>query len=486
MNYSMIRYIMAVMMETEAALMVFPLLVSRIYGDGMHAGFLIPIAILLLLGTAGIVKKPKNTVIYAREGFIIVSLAWIVLSLIGALPFTITKNLSYVDAVFEIVSGFTTTGSSILRDVEALPKSLLFWRSFTHWVGGMGVLVFIMAIVPLAGGRSMHLMRAESPGPSVGKMTSRVKSTAKVLYIIYFAISVLECVLLLAGGMPLFDALVNTFGSVGTGGFGIYADSIAHYDSLYFEMVIAVFMLLCGISFNIFFLMITNQVKTALKSEELHWYLGIIGAATVIIALNIMNTCSGFGNALRYSFFQVSSVITTTGFATADFNLWPELSKTILVLLMFFGACAGSTGGGLKISRLIILLKSARRDAKRALHPNATQLIYFEGHPIDESTVSGVGAYFTLYCILQAASVLLISIDSFDFTSTVTAVIACFNNIGPGLGVVGPAGGFADFSVFSKIVLTFDMLIGRLEIYPMLFLFAPGAWRISRHVKKKI
>lgn len=484
MNYAMLRYIMCIIMETEAALLALPLTVSFLYGDGHAEAFVIPMLILLIPGTLGVLKKPKNTVIYAREGFIVVSIAWVLLSLIGALPFTISGAIPYyIDAVFETVSGFTTTGASILRDVEAMPHSLLFWRSFTHWVGGMGVLVFVMAIIPLAGGRSLHLMRAESPGPSVGKITSRVRSTAVTLYGIYILISVLETVLLVLGGMPLFDALINTFGSVGTGGFAMYSDSIAHYGSAYFDIVISVFMLLCGINFNIFYLILTRQFSSAFKSEELRWYLGIVAAATLVIALNICHLFGNFFTSLRYSFFQVSSVITTTGFATADFNTWPELSRSILVVLMFLGACAGSTGGGLKISRFVILLKSAQRFTRRALHPNAAQLVHFERRPVDENTVTGVNAYFTLYCLLHAVSILLISMDGFDFTSTVTAVIACFNNIGPGLGLVGPMGSYADFSGFSKIVLSLDMLVGRLEIFPMLMLFAPGAWRIKKSIK---
>ncbi len=340
-----------------------------------------------------------------------------------------------------------------------------------------------MAIIPLAGGQGLHLMRAESPGPSVGKFTSKVRSTAVTLYGIYILISALEVVLLVLGGMPLFDSLIHTFGSVGTGGFGMYSDSIAHYDSGYFDLVISVFMMLCGINFNVFYLILTRQFKNAFKLEELHWYVGIIAVATIVIALNIYHLFGDFLQSLRYSFFQVSSVIKTTGFATADFNTWPELSRSILVVLMFLGACAGSTGGGLKISRFVILLKSARRYAHRALHPNAAQLVHFEHRVADEHTVTGVNAFFTLYCLLHVISILLVSTDGFDFTSTVTAVTACFNNIGPGLGLVGPMGNYADFTGFSKIVLSLDMLIGRLEIFPMLMLFAPGAWRIKKSIK---
>ena len=486
MNYAMFRYIMCILMETEAALLLLPLGVSIYFGDGQAMAFIIPILLLALPGTAGVLKKPENTVIYAREGYIIVSISWLLMSVVGALPFWISGSIpAYIDCFFETVSGFTTTGASILRDIEAMPPSMLFWRSFTHWVGGMGVLVFIMAIVPLAGGRTLHLMRAESPGPSVGKMTSKVRSTAFTLYSIYLGISVLEIILLCLGGMPLFDSLIHTFGSVGTGGFSNRSASVAYYDSAYIDVVISVFMLLCGMNFNIYYLLLTRQFAAALKSEEMHWYLGIVAASTLVIALNILHLFGDFFTSLRYSLFQVSSIMTTTGFATTNFDAWPELSRVILVALMLLGACAGSTGGGLKVSRFVILLKSAGRTIRRALHPNATQLIYFEGRPLDESIVSGVNSYFTLFCLLHLVSILIVSINGFDFTTTLTAVIACFNNIGPGLSLVGPMGGYADFNVVSKLVLSFDMVFGRLEIIPLLMLFAPGAWRYKKSVSKR-
>lgn len=478
MNFPMITYLAGVILSVEGGLMLLPLLVSLLYRDGCWGAFAITIALLLMIGLPLARRKPKNTDIYAKEGYVIVAGAWIVLSLFGALPFLLSGEIpSYIDAIFETVSGFTTTGSSILRDVEAMSKSMLFWRSFTHWIGGMGVLVFIMAILPLAGGRSMYLMRAESPGPSVGKLAPKMRSTAKILYGIYIILTILEVLLLYLGGMPLFDSLVNAFGSVGTGGFGIKATSIAWYDNAYFDIVITVFMILCGINFNLFYLILMGHVLQALKSEELRWYLGIILVATIVIALNILPLYDNIAQALRYAVFQVASIITTTGFATADFTLWPSLSRMILVGLMFLGACAGSTGGGLKISRFVILLKSIRRDVHKALHPRAYSLIRFEEKTVEEDMVRGVSSYFALYIFLMFCSVLLLSLNEMDFTTTVTSVISCFNNIGPGLELVGPMGNFADFSGFSKFILTIDMLFGRLELIPLMMLVSPAVWK---------
>ena len=444
-------------MNAEAVLMSLSLLVSFLYRDGCALSFLIPIALLLLIGVFLIRRKPENTVIFAREGFVIVSGAWIVVSLFGALPFFISGQIpNYIDAVFETVSGFTTTGASILTRVEDLSWSLLFWRSFTHWVGGMGVLVFVMAIIPLAGARSVYLMRAESPGPSVGKLVPKMRSTAMILYGIYILLTLLEVILLKFSGMPLFDCLVNSFGSVGTGGFAIKTESIAYYDSAYVDIVITVFMILCGTNFNLFYLLLTGHVLQVLKSEELRWYLGIILVSTLAITYDILSMYENIAQALRYAVFQVSSIITTTGFATADFNLWPPLSRTILVVLMVLGACAGSTGGGLKTARLVLLLKSIVRDIRKALHPRSFSVIQYEGKPVDEATVSGVGSYFALYMVIAVLSILLVSINEFDFTTTVTAVLSCFNNVGPGLEVVGPLGSYADFNAFSKIILTIN------------------------------
>ncbi len=478
MNFSMIFYIAGAILCAESALMAVPLAVSLFYQDGCAFSFLLPIAVLAAVGIILVRRKPENTVIFAREGYVIVAGAWVVMSLFGALPFVISGEIpSYIDALFETVSGFTTTGASILTDVEAMSPSLLFWRSFTHWVGGMGVLVFIMAIVPLAGGRSVYLMRAETPGPTVGKLVPKMRSTAMILYGIYVFLTVLEVILLCCGGMPLFDSLLNSFGSVGTGGFSIKADSIAYYDSAYIDIVITVFMVLCGINFNLFYLIITGHFLQALKSEELHYYMGVILIATLVIAYDILSLYDSVAEALRYSVFQVGSILTTTGYATADFNLWPPLSRTILVVLMMLGACAGSTSGGLKMARLVILLKSIVRDVRKALHPRSFNVIQFEGKPVEESVVSGVGSYFALYMTVMILSVLLVSVNELDFTTTVTAVVSCFNNIGPGLEIVGPMGSYAPFNAFSTVVLTIDMLMGRLEMIPLLMLVSPTVWR---------
>jgi trk system potassium uptake protein TrkH len=468
-------------MIAEAGFMLLPLGVSAIYGDGQTAAFLLPIGLLLLFGLIMARKKPADATIYAREGFVIVSGAWIAVSLFGALPFIISGAIpNFIDALFETVSGFTTTGASVIADLSVIPKSVMFWRSFTHWVGGMGVLVFVMAIVPLAGGRSVYLMRAESPGPVVGKLVPKVRSTAMILYGIYIGLTVAEVILLCAGGMPLYDSLLNSFGSVGTGGFGIYGDSIAHYGSAYFDWVIAIFMVLCGVNFNLFYLIMIGHAVQVLKSEELRWYMGFIVVSVAVIVADIFAIYGSVTEAFRYAAFQVSSIITTTGFATADFNLWPPLSRTILVVLMIVGACAGSTGGGLKIARVIILLKSILRDIRRALHPRNYSAIRLEGKMVDDSVASGVGSYFALYMIMSIISVLLVSANELDFTTTVTAVAACINNIGPGLEMVGPMGNYAGFNAFSTIILTIDMLMGRLEIIPMLMLASPGIWRARR------
>jgi trk system potassium uptake protein TrkH len=449
--------------------------VGLIYRERATMAFIAPIIVLAVLGLTLGIKKPKNREIYARDGFFIVACAWVLMSLFGALPFYISGYFkNYIDCFFEVVSGFTTTGASILSDVEALPNCLLFWRSFTHWVGGMGVLVFVMAILPLSDDRSLYLMRAESPGPIVGKLVPKMKDTAKILYGIYIAMTALCVLFLLFGGMPLFDSLCHAFGTAGTGGFGIKNAGVAYYNSAYIEMVLAIFMLLFGINFNLFYLILLGHVKEAFKSEELRWYFSIIGISTLAITLNIMKTFKG--QSFRYAFFQVASIITTTGFATTDFNYFPELSKSILVLLMFIGACAGSTGGGFKISRLIIILKSFKKEIKKLFHPNSVTVIKLENKPIDSSISHSTVNYFMMYIVIMIGSVIAISVDNFDFTTNSTAVISCFNNIGPGLNVVGPMGNYGGYSIFSKLVLSFGMLFGRLEILPMLVLFNPKAW----------
>ena len=487
MNYRMIAYVLGRIGLIEAALLAVPLAVALLYGEtALLTAWLAPIAVLILLGLAVGLRTPKDTTIYAREGLVVVAAAWVLLSVFGAVPFVLSGDIpSCVDAFFETVSGFTTTGSSILTDVEALHRSTAFWRSFTHWVGGMGVLVFAMAVLPMGDGRAMHLMRAEVPGPTVDKISSKLRDTAKILYGIYFVMTVAETLLLLAGGMPLYDALINAFGSAGTGGFSHLGASIGQYNNLYYEMVIGVFILLFGINFNIYYLLLLRHVKDAFRSEELRVYLGIVAASVVAIALNISKMYGGFVHALRYSFFQVASIITTTGFGTADFDQWPTFSRTVLVMLMFCGACAGSTGGGFKVSRLIILLKSSFRDIQRMLHPHAITTVRFEGKPLDDKTVRGTSIYLTFYMMVFTASVLLLSLDHFDLVTTFTAVTACFNNIGPGLSVVGPMGNFSQFSDPAKLLLSFDMLAGRLELYPMLVLFAPTLWFKRRRPRKR-
>ena len=481
MNYKMVCFITGRILMIEAALMVLPLAVSLIYGDAAASAFAITILITFAVGAILHLGKPKDTTMYAKEGFVIVALAWIAMSLFGALPFRISGAIpSYIDCFFETVSGFTTTGASILQDIEAMEKGLLFWRSFTHWVGGMGVLVFVMAVLPMSDGHGMHLLRAEVPGPTVGKLVSKMSGTAKILYKIYLVMTVAEVILLLCGGMPLYDSLIHAFGTAGTGGFSNRALSVGAYDSAYFDTVIGIFMLLFGVNFNLYYFLLIGKVKEVLKSEELRVYLIIVFASVAAITVNILHMCTGLGQALRLSFFQVSSIITTTGFATADFNLWPTFSKGVLVLLMFIGACAGSTGGGLKVARVVILAKTSAHDIGRMVHPNAISNIHFEGKPQSEKDIRSVLVFLAVYMLVFAFSVLLLCLEKFDLITTFTAVAACINNIGPGLEVVGPMGSFADFSWFGKLLLSFDMLVGRLEIFPMLLVFSPAVWRSRR------
>jgi trk system potassium uptake protein TrkH len=422
--------------------------------------------------------KPGKSSVYAREGFAITGLSWIFLSLFGCLPFVISRQIpGFVDAFFETVSGFTTTGSSILTDIESLDNAMLFWRSFTHWIGGMGILVFGMIILPLGGKRSMHILRAEAPGPSSSKLVPKMRDTAKILYGIYIAMSLTPLVFLLAGGMPLFDSLINVFGTAGTGGFSNHGASIGYYDNEYFEVVISVFMLLFGVNFSLYFLILLKRAGAAFRNEELHWYLGIVAFAVITIAININSLYGSLHQAVRHSFFSVSSIITTTGFGTMDFNQWPEYSRTLLVLLMFIGACAGSTGGGLKVSRVMLLLRTAKRSMRRMIHSRSVESIRFEGRIMEEDTLNTCMIYLTVYCLVTVASVVLVSLNNFPFEVNVTAVIACINNIGPGLGMVGPAGNFSAFSGLSKLVLAFDMLAGRLELFPVLFLFSVRTWK---------
>ncbi len=461
----------------EAVLLAFPAIGAIIYGEDTLISFALTVAALSATGLLCMRKKPKKATIYAKEGYVIVALSWILMSLFGALPFYFSGHIpNFTDAFFETVSGFTTTGATILKNVEALPKSLLFWRSFTHWIGGMGILVFVIAVMPKTENSSMHVMRAEVPGPTVGKLVSKLRASARILYGIYCILTALEIVMLFIGGMPLFDCIVNSFATAGTGGFGILSNSIEGYNSVYAEMVIAVFMIIFGINFNLYYMFLIKHGKQAIKSEELRWYFGIVTASVVVISISLISTKHGVADSFRYSFFQVASIITTTGFSTTNFDTWPMIAKFVLVFLMFIGACAGSTGGGIKISRLIILIKSGLRDIKKAINPRSIETVKVDRHTVDEPIVKSVSVFFATYVIIAAISMFFIAIDGRDFTTTSTAVIACVGNIGPGLGAVGPYGNFADFSILSKLVLCFDMLAGRLELIPMLMLFSPYAW----------
>lgn len=482
MNYRMVVFVLGRIFLVEAAMMLLPMVCSAIYGEWyMLPAFLLPAVILLLLGLAASLRTPKNTTIYARDGLAIVALVWVLMSAFGALPFVISGEIpAFADAFFEMVSGFTTTGSTILNDVEALSHGALFWRSFSHWVGGMGVLVFAMAVLPMTDGRAMHLMRAEVPGPTCGKLSSKLSDSAKILYGIYFAMTALEVVLLCAGGMSLYESLIHAFGTAGTGGFSNRGLSIGVYQNHYYEWVIGIFMLLFGINFNLYYFILMRHFREAFGSEELRAYLGIVLFSTVTIAANILSTVGSVGEAVRTAFFQVSSIITTTGYATTDFNLWPTYSRILLLLLMFVGGCAGSTAGGLKMSRIIIFFKAARQDLNKMLHTHAVTTIRFEGKPLDEKTLQGVHNYFNIYMLLIMLSTVLVSLDGFDLTTTFTAVITCMNNVGPGMEMVGPMANFSQFSDPVKYLLSFDMLAGRLELYPMLALFAPRLWRRRR------
>ena len=423
-----------------------------------------------------ILSKPEDSVIYAKEGFITVALVWVILSAIGALPFTVSGEIpSYIDAFFETVSGFTTTGASIITDLESMSRGLLFWRSFTHWVGGMGVLVFAMALIPNISDRSIHIMRAEMPGPIVGKLVPRVKNTAKILYLIYIFITLMQVIFLLFGGMNLFESLVHAFGTAGTGGFGVRSDSIASY-SPYIQWVIAVFMIIFGINFNLYYLLLIKRFKSAVSSNELWVYLIVVDVSTVAITANILPSFSELGAAVRTAFFQVASIITTTGYATADFNLWPGFSKGIIIVLMFIGGCAGSTAGGLKVSRVIILLKTIRVEIKRMIHPRSVSVVRFEGKTLEENTYRSVSLYFALYMVCFFAIFILLCLEPFDIETNFTATAACFNNVGPGLAGVGPMAGYSGYSAPAKLLLSFAMLLGRLEIFPLIIALSPSTW----------
>ncbi len=479
MNYNMIIYILGNLMKVEGCLMIVPLFIAiaKTENAPMKA-FITTIVMLLGLGTVLTSIKFKNKDIYAREGFVITALSWIVLSFFGAMPFYFSETIpSFVDSFFETVSGFTTTGASILTVIEGLPLSILFWRSFTHWIGGMGVLVFLLAIIPMGGDRSMYIMKAEAPGPLVGKLVPKVKSTAKLLYLIYVFLTIAEMIFLIAGGMPLFDSIVSAFSTAGTGGYSIKNASIAAYNSAYIEYIIAIFMMIFGINFNLFYLLLMKDFINVFKNEELRYYLGIIAIATVLITANIASMYDSIEQAFRNAFFQVTSLITTTGFITANYELWPEFSKTMLIVIVMIGACGGSTGGGLKVSRLVIVLKMITQELKRMVHPRSVNIIKLDGMKIEQETVDSVTSFFVIYVFLIFGSFIIISVDNFDFTTSLTAVMTCVGNVGPGLGGVGPVENFSIFSPFVKIVLCMDMLLGRLEIFPLVMLFSPAVWK---------
>ena len=478
MNYSMIFFIIGWVFIIEAALMAPSALVAVLYSERSIWAFAAAIGLCLLLGVPLVRKQPANKVFYAKEGCVTVALSWIVMSLMGALPFVFSGVIpSIVDAMFETVSGFTTTGASILKDVEVLPRCMLFWRSFTHWIGGMGVLVFLLCLLPMSGGGySMNLMKAESPGPSVSKLVPKVRSTAKLLYGLYVALSLLELALLLLGSMPLFDALCTTFGTAGTGGFGIKNSSIGEY-SAYIQSIVTIFMILVGINFNVYFLLYMRKPKEALRCEEAGWYLAIIAVSTLIITVFIRNSFPDLVTAFRHAAFQVGSIITTTGFSTVDFNVWPAVPRAILVLLMFIGACAGSTGGGIKVSRIVLLFRTMTREIGQIIHPHMVKKLKFEGRVVGQEVLRSVNAFMVAYVLIFAVSTLFVCLDGFDLVTSFTAVAATLNNIGPGLEMVGPIGNFSCFSDLSKIVLIFDMLAGRLEIFPLLVLFFRDTWK---------
>ncbi|MDC7294794.1 TrkH family potassium uptake protein [Butyrivibrio sp. DSM 10294] len=480
MNYSMIRYVLFRLLRTLGLLLALPFAVALIYGEYDSAkAFFVLILSCLVIGYVGSVKKPSNTVIYAKEGFAITAVAWIGISVLGAVPFVMTGVIpNFIDAMFETVSGFTTTGGSILTSVDGMEKSVQFWRTFTHWVGGMGVLVFLLAVVPMADGYSMHLMRAESPGPVVGKIVPKVKDTAKILYLIYFGITILEITCLFISGLPLYDAITITFSTVGTGGFAVTNSGIGGYP-IVSQAIIIVFMAMCGVNFTVYYFLLNRKPKEAFSIDEVKYYFGTMFVAALLIAINIYRAgvLQNAGLSFHHALFAVTSVMTTTGFGTLDFDKWPTFSKMILCILSLVGACAGSTGGGFKFSRALIVIRNARNELNFIVHPKAIKRVYMDGHTVEGTTVKSVSAYLGIYVITFIVSTLVVALDNFDFQTTVTSVAATLNNIGPGLGMVGPMGNYSEFSYLSKLVLMFDMLAGRLELLPILIVIKPKTWR---------
>ncbi len=477
MNISIILYTLGRVLAIESAFMVLPGIVAIIYRENNWWTYFVVALIGMLAGFLISLKKPKNTQFFAKEGFASVGLAWFLISLTGALPPFISREIpNYIDAVFEMSSGFTTTGATILTDVEAMSHATLFWRSFSHWIGGMGIFVFLLAVMPMVGGVNMHLLRAESPGPVVGKLVPKMKDSSQILYFIYILLTLVQIISLWIMGMSLFEAVCTSFATAGTGGFGIYNSSIANFSTL-IKWDVTIFMILYGINFNVYFLILARKFKNIFKIEEVRTYLIVIVVSVAIITLNIFKTYDSFGGALTDAAFQVASIITTTGFATCDFNLWPALSKTILVLLMITGACAGSTGGGLKFSRVLILIKAVRQEINSFIHPRSVKAVGMDDRTVDKSVVKSVCVYAVLFALIYFGSVFIVSIDKYDMVTNFTAVLATMNNVGPGFEVVGATGNYGGFNYLSKIVFIFDMLAGRLELYPILLLFVPMMWK---------
>lgn len=477
MNYSVVRYILGWVMIIESAFMLMICVVALIYGESEGFAFLWTLLGATALGGLMVIKKPDNMTFYVKEGFVTVALSWIVLSIVGCLPFVFNGDIpNFTDALFETISGFTTTGASVLAEVESMSRCGLFWRCFTNWIGGMGVLVFLLAIVPMTGGSHMNLMRAESPGPSVGKLVPKVKHTATILYAMYIVLTVMEVILLLCGGMSLYEALTTSFSTAGTGGFGIYNDSFGSV-SPYIQWVVGVFLVLFGVNFGVYFLLIMRRFKQAITHEEMRVYFIIIIVAVSLIVIDIRDYFETIGECIRHAFFQVASIMTTAGFSSTDFNLWPDTAKTVLVLLMFIGACAGSTGGGIKVSRIIILVKTMFKEITSYLHPRSVKKIKIEGKALEHETLRATNVFIITYLLIFSVSVLLISFEGKGLVTNFTAIAATLNNIGPGLDMVGPMSNFGHFTVFSKYILMFNMIAGRLELFPMLMLFCPTIWK---------
>lgn len=480
MNFSIIRFVMGRIMLVEAILMVPSLAVGIIYGEGIQTigAFLLTMAVLLVFGAVLSYRKPETKSFYAREGFVIVSLAWFLLSIFGSLPFILSGSIpSFIDALFETASGFTTTGASILNDIESQPHSILFWRSFTHLIGGMGILVFTLALFPKIGSNAVHIMKAEVPGPSFGKLLSKVYLTARILYIIYLGMTAVVVVLLVIGRMPVFDAFIHAFGAAGTGGFSNKTVSVAYYNSAYIDYVLSIAMLMFGLNFSLYYLLLMKRFKTAFRNEELRWYLGIVAAAMLLICWFVRENYQSFSLMVRDVFFTVSSIITTTGFATADFDKWPLPAHIVLLLLMFCGAMSGSTGGGVKVARVALYAKTFVQEVRRNINPNRKLPVIIDGRPVDANVRRSANNYFVVYAVVFIMLLLVVSIDSNSFTTAFSSVTATFNNIGPGLDAVGPAMNYAQQSNLSKIALTFAMIAGRLEVLPVLILFSPRTWR---------